>query len=62
MKVLQACSGEETPPSGRRRSNDSFIVIWNIATRGARFCVTAQKIRLWRLMKDVVGAMRPSES
>jgi hypothetical protein len=52
----------DTKPSGRGRSNDSFVVILNIATSGARFGLAAQKIGLWQLTKDAVGATRPSES
>jgi hypothetical protein len=44
------------------RSNDSFIVIWNVARSVPRFGSAVQRMRLWRLTKDVVVAMQPSES
>jgi hypothetical protein len=60
MKELHACSSEETHNVGTGTIKRLIHPIWNIATSGACFGVAAQKIRLSRLMKDVVGAMRPS--
>jgi hypothetical protein len=62
MKVPQSCSGEETHTvwTGTiKRLIHRYLEDRN--KRRALRCDSAEK-RLWRLTKDVVGAMRLSES
>ena len=62
MKVLHACSSEETYTVGTGTIKRLIHRYLEHRNKRRVFRRGSADIRLSRLMKDVVGAMRPSES